>query len=230
MKEEEKQIEEGNFNLLVVVLMGLPGSGKGSHSKFLKDNYNLKHISVGDLLREEAAKDTVLGKKIKETIDKGNLVSNDLILEMVSSCIDSASENGFIFDGIPRTLEQAEGLNSLLESKGVKDYHVIELKADAELIKKRITARFSCSECGEIYNKLTKMPKHENVCDVCKTEGKFSVRKDDTLEVVDQRLRNYQKETESALQYYVERDMVKSVNADSDVEKVFLDIKNIIDV
>ncbi len=216
--------------MLVVVLMGLPGSGKGSHSKLLKEHYNLKHISVGDLLREEVASGSALGEKIKNIIDKGNLVSNELILEIVSSCIDSAKENGFIFDGIPRTLEQAKGLDDLLKAKSINKYHVIELKADPEVIKTRITARFSCSDCGEIYNKISKSPKVENVCDVCGAKDSFTVRKDDTLEVVAQRLHNYQKETESAIKYYTDNNMLQSVDADGDVNKVFLDIKNIINV
>ncbi len=185
-----------------LILFGPPGSGKGTFSGQLKKILpNIAHISTGDIFRENLKNNTSLGLKAKEYMDKGELVPDDVVIDMVRDRLnqEDAKKNGFILDGFPRTLAQAEALSKITEID-----ILLLLELDRSIITKRILGRFSCPECSEIFNKYTLQPKvqkEENkwVCDKCGAEIEFKQRSDDTEETLKNRLDAYEKNATQAL-------------------------------
>ena len=214
-----------------LILFGPPGSGKGTFSGQLKKILpNIAHISTGDIFRENLKNNTSLGLKAKEYMDKGELVPDDVVIDMVRDRLnqEDAKNNGFILDGFPRTLAQAEALSKITEID-----LLLLLELDRSIITKRILGRFSCSECGEIYNKYTLQPKVQKgdnkwTCDKCGAEIEFKQRSDDTEETLKNRLDAYEKNAKPVIEYYEKKGLVKKVDAENTLALTEDDIKKII--
>ena len=196
------------------IFIGAPGSGKGTISKLLqKQGYS--HISTGDLLREEVKKESELGKRIHEIIVKGNLVNDEMALELIDNNLNQSRK--FILDGFPRTVRQAEMLDELLEVS----YEVVLFDIDQDKLTERLINRRSCDKCGEIYNLVTSAPKKKDTCNKCK-HSPLTHRKDDTEEVVKNRFDVFNKTKAAMIAYY--GDKVKVVNADQEVQDVLQEV------
>ena len=209
------------MNLLIV---GAPGVGKGTMSRYLIKEYGVEHISTGDMLREAIANETEVGLKAKSFMDKGALVPDEIINEIIVERLGKGNnEKGFLFDGYPRTLAQAESLSEILKKLNLKIDAVINLNIDDEIVKKRITGRRTCPQCGEIYNIYFKPSKEEDTCDKCGT--KLSTRKDDNIESLKTRLEEFHKNTQPIIEYYNKDNLVKNINADQERDAEFADIK-----
>ncbi|MCJ7692159.1 MAG: adenylate kinase [Sedimentisphaerales bacterium] len=201
-----------------IVLLGAPGAGKGTQCKRIVEKYGLQHLSSGDILRQERAAETDLGKKAQSYMDSGALVPDELIVEMMVGAIDRVSGAGFVLDGFPRTINQAEELGKSLDSSGKKIDVVVNLQVDEEIVALRITGRRSCPECGAVYHIKNLKPKVEGVCD---NDGTGLVqRPDDTIEVVKNRLENYRKQTEPVVCYYKNNGSVQDIDANKDADEV----------
>lgn len=203
-----------------LVLLGPPGAGKGTQAKRIEEKYGLVHLSTGDMLREAIASGSDLGKQVKEIVESGALVSDAIIIQMIEERIAAPDcAKGFILDGFPRTVRQAEALDEMLERKNLKIDHVIELKVDDGALVKRISGRFSCAACGAGYHDAFKQTKTEGVCDGCGGK-KFSRRKDDNPDTVKARLEAYHAQTAPILPYYRERGVLRTVDGMADFDGV----------
>ena len=203
-----------------LILMGPPGAGKGTQSQRIEKSHGIVQLSTGDMLRAEVASGSDLGKEAKDVMESGGLVSDELIIAMISSRIDQDDcKKGFILDGIPRTTPQAEALDAMLTEKGLMIEHVIEMKVDDEAMVKRITGRFTCTECGAGYHDEFQKPEKEGVCDQC-GGSEFTRRADDNAETVRARLQAYHEQTAPILSYYKEKGTVKSVEGMASIDEV----------
>lgn len=200
-----------------IVLLGAPGAGKGTHCKRIVERYGLEHLSSGDILRQERAKASELGKKAAKFMDSGALVPDQLIVEMMAKAISRASK-GFVLDGFPRTVNQAVELDGQLKGDGSRIDAIINLAVDDKVIVKRITGRRSCVKCGAVYHIENMKPKKDGICDVC--GGQLIQRPDDTEEVVANRLQNYYKQTAAVVDYYKKSNTVYDVDANREADKV----------
>lgn len=211
-----------------VILMGPPGGGKGTQAKRLQERLSLVHLSTGDMLRAAAAAGTAIGKMAKAVIDAGKLVSDEILVAMIAERTarpDCAM--GFILDGFPRTLPQAEALDKLLAGKRQKLDKVIEVTVpDARLIE-RITGRFTCAKCGEGYHDKFKQLRVAGVCDVCGST-EFTRRADDTVETVTARLKAYHAQTEPLLPYYRAKGLLERIDGDRDMDAITIDIVRVL--
>lgn len=211
-----------------IVLLGAPGSGKGTQGENLVLEYGLKKLSTGDLFREEIARKSELGVQLKEIVEAGKLVSDDIVSQLVISRLTpDYCQNGVIFDGFPRTVSQAKALDEYMDSVGNKIDIVLELVVKEEDLIERLSNRYSCKKCNAGYNKLLKNPKVEGVCDVC-GGTEFFVREDDRPEVIKKRFRVYQEQTELLLPYYEKKGLLFSVEANDNMDTVAKNIKLII--
>ncbi len=209
------------MNLLII---GAPGTGKGTMSEKIVSEYDVVHISTGDMLREAVSSKSELGVKVTEYMEKGMLVPDEIIHDLIAERLGKDDiKKGFLFDGYPRTLAQAKDLDVILNSLGMKIDSVIDLDLDDEVLKNRITGRRVCKNCKSIYHITNKPSKVDGVCDVC--GGTLEQRKDDTLEALSTRLDAYYASTEPVIEFYKEKGLVKTINADQNPEKVFADIK-----
>ena len=203
-----------------LILMGPPGAGKGTQSQRIEKSHGIVQLSTGNMLRAEGASGSDLGKEAKDVMESGGLVSDELIIAMISSRIDQDDcKKGFILDGFPRTTPQAEALDTMLTEKGLKIEHVIEMKVDDEAMVKRITGRFTCAECGAGYHDEFQKPKKEGVCNQC-GGSEFTRRADDNPETVRARLQAYHEQTAPILSYYKEKGTVKSVEGMAGIDEV----------
>jgi adenylate kinase len=208
-----------------IILLGPPGAGKGAQSSMLEERYGLKQLSTGDMLRALVASGSELGKQAKEIMDAGQLVPDELICEMISRRIDEPDcKMGFILDGFPRSLPQAEALDRMLEEKDYQLDAVIELKVDEEALVERITGRFSCAKCGTVYHETFNPPQNDGVCDACGST-EFTRRSDDNEDTVRKRFDAYRKQTAPIRPYYEERGLVKEVDGMRDIPEVFAQIE-----
>lgn len=207
-----------------VILLGPPGAGKGTQSDFLRDQYGLSKLATGDMLREAVAQGTELGKKAKDVMAAGGLVPDDLMIGIIREAIRGASENGFILDGFPRTVPQAEALDMMLKEEGKTLNHVIELKVDDAALVARISGRFSCAGCGAGYHDSFKQPAKEGVCDSC-GGTEFKRRDDDKAELVAKRLESYHSMTAPIIPYYQERGLLKTLDGMADIDAVTAELK-----
>lgn len=209
-----------------ILIMGGPGAGKGTMSAKIVEKYGIHHISTGDIFRSEIGNATELGLLAKSYMDKGLLVPDEVTNNMVKSYLErlAGRQKGFLLDGYPRTLEQAQAFSALSEGTDLAIGKVIVLDLDFKVLKGRITGRRLCEKCGAIYHVTTHAPKQEGVCDVC--GGALYQRKDDTEESLKVRLEEYTKQTEPVLSYYAEKGLVKHINADQPIEQVWQDVQD----
>jgi adenylate kinase len=198
-----------------LILLGAPGAGKGTQAELLIERLGIPSISTGNMLREAMANGTELGKQVKSYMDSGNLVPDELVLSLVAErTAEPDCVNGFILDGVPRTLAQAQAL----DAKGVRIDHVVSLEIDDDVITRRMSGRRVCSRCGASYHILANPPKQEGVCDLC--SGEVVIRKDDAPETVRNRLQVYHRSTEVLKDYYARQGKLRLVCGNQPIEDV----------
>ncbi|MBC8337724.1 MAG: adenylate kinase [Alphaproteobacteria bacterium] len=211
-----------------LILMGPPGAGKGTQAQRLEKKFGIIQLSTGDMLRAAVASGSDLGKQAKEIMEAGGLVSDDLIIAMISSRIDEDDcKNGFILDGFPRTTPQAEALDVMLKDKGIQIDHVIEIEVDDDAMVARITGRYTCSGCGAGYHDEFQKPATEGVCDQC-GGTEFTRRADDNAETVRSRLDAYHDQTAPILAYYKEKGNLKGVEGMAAIDDVTEQLNGIV--
>jgi adenylate kinase len=209
-----------------IIFLGPPGAGKGTHAKEISSILNIPHISTGDIFREAIKNQTELGMKVKEFLDSGKLVPDELVWEVVKDRLDAEDcKNGFILDGFPRTILQAELLDKYLKEKNA-DLKVIYLDASDDLVIKRLSSRRVCKNCGAIYNLISMPPKKEGICDIC--GGELYQRSDDYPDVIKKRLETYYKETQPLIDYYKNRGVMYTISAEKDREEVLQEILKVV--
>ena len=202
-----------------LILLGAPGAGKGTQAELLTERLSIPAISTGNMLREAIANGTDLGKKVKKLMDEGSLVPDEVILDLVQERVNQADcAKGFILDGVPRTLAQAEAL----EARGIKIDHVISIEIDDALIEARMTGRRVCAGCGASYHIVANPPKLDGICDQC--GGSLMIRKDDAAETVRHRLEVYHRLTEVLKDFYSARELLRLIQGDQPIEDAFRDI------
>ena len=202
-----------------LILLGAPGAGKGTQAELLMQHYSIPSISTGNMLREAMANGTELGKQVKQVMDEGKLVSDDLILGLVEERIAQPDcKNGYILDGVPRTLAQAEAL----DARGIAVDKVVSIEIDDAVIEGRMTGRRVCTACGASYHIVSNPPKHEGICDHC--GNPVAIRKDDTPETVRNRLQIYHETTEVLKSYYTKQGKVALVNGDQPIADAYYEI------
>ncbi len=206
-----------------IIMLGAPGAGKGTQAKQIAAKYDIPHISTGDIFRANIKNGTELGKKAKEYMDQGLLVPDELTCDLVMDRIGQEDcKEGFVLDGFPRTIPQAEALDAALEKKGDKMDYAIDIEVEDENIIRRMSGRRACLNCGATYHVVTIPPKKEGVCDVCGSE--LVLRDDDQPETVKKRLDVYHEQTQPLIDYYKKQNILKSVNGMEPMETVFANI------
>jgi adenylate kinase len=207
-----------------LILLGPPGAGKGTQAKLLENKFGLRQLSSGDMLRAAVSAQTAVGKKARAFMDKGALVPDDIVVDVVFEHLAGLNGgNGFILDGFPRTTEQAEALDRWLAEKDSRIDRVIVIKVRDERLIERITGRFTCAKCGEGYHDVFKRPKREGTCDVCGSH-EFKRRADDRPETVKTRLKAYHEQTAPLISYYKEQGKVSAVDGEAPIETVSKEI------
>ncbi len=202
-----------------LILLGPPGAGKGTQAKLLSDRLNLKHISTGDVLREELKSDSDLGKQAKKFIESGELVPDSLVNKLIEKKILERGKKGFILDGFPRNLAQAQSLDNVLKNSKLTIDLAAYLEASEPIIIQRLSGRRVCKKCFANFHVKNVPPKKDNVCDYCGSE--LYQRPDDNEETVKNRLKVYLDSTASLIDYYKKQNLLLKVNADLDGESVF---------
>ena len=203
-----------------VVLLGPPGAGKGSLAGLIKEKYHLAHVSTGDMLREEIKKGTPLGAEIKALITKGVLVSDELVTKLVEQRMfhDPELKKGYMLDGYPRTVKQAEDLDAILKKANAPLDYALNIEADQNLLLKRLTGRRVCRKCGALFHMTNKLPKKEGVCDEC--GGELYQRTDDNEATIKARMQVYETSTQPIIDYYAKQHKLKKL--DGNLETVDL--------
>ncbi|GFO80698.1 MAG: adenylate kinase [Methyloceanibacter sp.] len=212
-----------------LVMLGAPGAGKGTQAKRLQEMREFVQLSTGDMLRAAVAAGTKLGVQAGDLMERGELVPDELVIGLISERMEEEPDGpGFILDGFPRTIGQAEALDELLKSRGEAVDRVLVIDVDDEALVGRITGRYTCAACGEGYHTLFKKPKAEGVCDRC-GGTEFKRRKDDTEEVVRERLKAYHAQTKPLIGYYTAQGKVRTVDGMADIETVQKEIDQALD-
>ena len=195
-----------------LILLGPPGAGKGTQAAWIKTTYGIPQLSTGDMLREAVAKGTEVGREAKAVMESGKLVSDDIIIRIVADRVDQPDcADGFILDGFPRTIPQAEALDQMLAERGLALDAVVEIKVDNDALVERIAGRFSCAKCGAGYHDTFKPTRVAGVCDECGAT-EFVRRKDDNAETVKARLVAYEAQTAPLLPFYAAKGLVRTVD------------------
>ena len=194
-----------------IILLGPPGAGKGTQARILEEQRGMVQLSTGDMLREARTSGTAMGQKVAAIMDAGELVTDEIVIGLIEEKLNTADGNGFIFDGFPRTLAQADALGALLEANGQGLNAVIEMRVDDEALVKRITARSTCGSCGEVYNDITKPIPADGKCSNC-GGTEFKRRADDNEDSLKTRLMEYYKKTSPLIGYYYHAGDLKAVN------------------
>lgn len=206
-----------------IIFFGAPGAGKGTQGEIASKALDIPEVSTGNIIREALSNQTEMGKKAKEYIENGNLVPDEVVIQIIKDrLVEDDCKNGFILDGFPRTIAQAEAL----EKMGIKIDKVIDIKIDDEIVLQRMTGRRVCSKCGASYHLIYKKPIKENVCDNCGSP--LMIRKDDNADTVENRIKVYHEQTEPLKKFYQERDKLFSVNGAQTVEEVTKEVMDIL--
>ena len=212
-----------------IILLGPPGAGKGTQAGFLVAERSMVQLSTGDMLRAAKTSGTEMGKKVAAVMDRGELVTDEIVIGLIEEQLGGdIVGNGFIFDGFPRTLAQADALDILLDKVGQKLATVVEMRVDDSALVKRITGRFTCGACGTGYHEEFKKPAKDGVCDEC-GKSEFKKRADDNEESLKTRLMAYYKETSPLLGYYYAKGKLQPVNGLASIEDVAGSISNALD-
>ena len=207
-----------------LILLGPPGAGKGTQAESIVKKYGVEHISTGDIFRSNIKKETELGKKVKSYLSQGELVPDELTIDLVWDRLDQEDvKEGFLLDGFPRTIPQAEALEKGLEERGLKLDHVINIDVDKDVLVKRLSGRRTCLNCGATYHVDVNPPKVEGVCDKC--GGEVVQREDDKEETVKNRINVYEAQTAPLIDFYSERGLVFSVDGSLSISDVFKEIE-----
>ncbi|PIQ69777.1 adenylate kinase [Candidatus Shapirobacteria bacterium CG11_big_fil_rev_8_21_14_0_20_40_12] len=208
------------MNLLIV---GPQASGKGTQAEKLVDKFNLAHIEMGGLLRNMAKEDSSFGKQVAELINSGQLVPDEMIIEVINKCLANIGKlDGILFDGFPRIVSQAEYFDNFLSQKGQKLDLVVYLTLPREEVFKRLINRRICSQCGKVFNILTNPPKVEGICDFC--GGALVIREDDTPEKINKRLDGFENKTVPMIEYYKQKGIVEKLDGNRPIEVIFDDV------
>ena len=211
-----------------IIMLGAPGAGKGTQAKKITAKYHVPHISTGDIFRANIKEGTELGKKAQEYMDQGLLVPDELVCDLVVDRIHKDDcENGFILDGFPRTIPQADALDGALAQNGEKIEYAIDVEVPDENIIKRMAGRRSCKDCGAIFHLVYNPPKKENCCDVC--GGPLVLRDDDKEETVKKRLDVYHEQTAPLIDHYKKAGSLYEVDGTQDINVVFEEIESILE-
>lgn len=215
--------------MMNLIIMGLPGAGKGTQAEKIIDTYHIPHISTGDMFRAAIAEGTALGLEAKSYMDEGKLVPDEVTTGIVKERLAKEDcDNGFLLDGFPRTMDQAEALQNIMTELNKNIDAVINIEVAPEVIVDRLSGRFICRDCGATYHKLYNRPKVEGTCDRCGGHD-FYQREDDKPETVKNRLDVNIKNSEPILEFYKEAGIRYDVDGDRDIDDVFNDVKKIID-
>ncbi|KAA0688525.1 adenylate kinase [Azospirillum brasilense] len=211
-----------------LILLGPPGAGKGTQARRLEDTRGLVQLSTGDMLRAMVAEGGPLGQQAKDIMSAGKLMPDELMVKIIAERISKPDvANGFILDGFPRTVAQAEALDTMLSDKGLKLDHVIEMKVVDDILVERITGRYTCAKCGKGYHDVFEKPKVDGVCDVCGSTD-FKRRADDNADTVKTRLAQYHEQTAPILPYYQSRGVLKTVDGMAEIDDVTKQIEGIL--
>ncbi|WNB91952.1 adenylate kinase [Bacillus sp. NEB1478] len=212
---------------MYLVLMGLPGAGKGTQAERIVEKYGIPHISTGDMFRAAIKEETPLGLEAKSYMDAGNLVPDEVTIGIVRDRLSKADcEKGFLLDGFPRTVAQAEALEEITNELGRKIDYVLNISVDSDKLMQRLTGRRICQTCGSTYHVIFNPPKVEGVCD--KDGGTLIQRQDDNEETVRNRLDVNMKQAKPLLDFYGDKGYLKNIIGDQDIDKVFQDIDQLI--
>lgn len=213
--------------VMKIIMLGAPGAGKGTQAKLISEKYNIPHISTGDIFRENLKNGTELGKKAKEYMDKGLLVPDDFTCDLVIDRISKDdAKNGYILDGFPRTLAQADVLTEALKKRGEAIDYAIDIEVADDFIIDRMSGRRACLSCGATYHLKFAAPKKEGVCDVCGKE--LVLRNDDKPETVKKRLEVYHDQTQPLIDYYKKAGILHQFDGTKDINDVFASITKLL--
>ena len=203
-----------------LILLGPPGAGKGTQAKMLKEKFQIPQISTGDILRQAVKDNTELGARAKTVMDAGQLVPDNIVMGLIKERIRQEDcKTGFILDGFPRNITQAEKLSETLQDMNLAIDNVIDLEVDEGEVVERLTGRSTCSECGAMFHKVSRPPKVDEVCDGC--GGKLEQRPDDNKETIEERLRVYSESTSPLKEFYLKEGNLKTLEAKGSVEEIF---------
>lgn len=202
-----------------IILLGAPGAGKGTQARILVEGRGMVQLSTGDMLRAARSSGTEMGKKVAAIMDAGQLVTDEIVIGLIAEQLDNAAGSGFIFDGFPRTLGQADALEALMQAKGQSIDAVVELRVDDEALVDRVTGRYTCGACGEVYHDRTRPVAVEGTCDACGSHD-LKRRADDNEVSLRQRLLEYYKKTSPLIGYYHAKGKLKVVDGLQPMESV----------
>lgn len=211
-----------------IILLGPPGAGKGTQARRLVEERGMVQLSTGDMLRDARTSGTEMGRKVADVMDRGDLVTDEIVIGLIEEKLNGPAGGGFIFDGFPRTLAQADALGALLDRHGMKLDAVIEMRVDDGALVRRITGRFTCGDCGEVYHDETRPTARAGVCDVCGSSN-LKRRADDNAESLKQRLMEYYKKTSPLIGYYYAKGALRTVDGLAEIEAVAVAVSAILD-
>ena len=211
-----------------LILLGPPGAGKGTQAQLMVDRYHIPQISTGDILRAAVKDKTPLGVKAKGFMDQGKLVPDELVVGIIEERLKAADcHPGFILDGFPRTIAQAEALQPILSKMGRSIDHVVNIEVEDEELVRRLTGRRTCKNCGAMFHIVFHAPKREGICDRC--GGMLYQREDDKEETIRTRLKEYQKQTSPLIKYYQQKKTLRSIQGVGEQEQIFEQIVRLLD-
>ncbi len=210
-----------------IILLGPPGAGKGTQAKRLVDERAMVQLSTGDMLREAKTSGTEMGKRVAEVMERGELVTDEIVIGLIEEKIKGAAAGGFIFDGFPRTLKQADALGDLLSRNGQSLDAVIEMQVDDAALVARITGRYTCGNCGDVYHDQTRQPKIDGTCDTCGGHD-MKRRADDNADALKTRLMEYYKKTSPLIGYYYAKGGLSSVDGLAEMDAVAAAISSVL--